>query len=435
MSDYQLGRYKILEEIGSGGFSTVFRAEDTVLEREVAVKVMQPLLMSDRGFVTRFEREARVAANLEHPHIIPIHDYGEENGRLYLVMKLVKQGSLEQRLRHGPLPFEQVLTIIQQIAAALDYAHQQQVIHRDIKPDNVLLDNDNHAYLADFGLVKALEHSNLTASLSGGILGTPAYVAPEIWHGGEALPQTDVYALACLLFEMINGRSLFNAPTPPAVMLAHFQEPQFPKLWPEEIPDGIEQVLLRALAQEPADRYASAGSLAQALKALTLAKSQVETVPVAVTQENDSHLATEIESEDIESEDSAYPEMAVQKKPSPTGQKEKTALADKPPSVVAKQVQDDTKNRTEEPEDRHGAATASLVLGLLNIFFLVASAWPCVLPIAIFGVIVGNAGRKSSKRSQAIIGLFLNGLFLLVSGILLLLIVSQIIISIAASGG
>ena len=269
MSEYQLGRYEIIEEIGSGGFATVFRARDTVLQREVAVKIMRPLLMSDAGFVARFEREAQVAANLEHPHIIPVYDYGEENGRLYLVMKWVRQGSLEKRLESGPLSFEEALAISRQIATALDYAHQRQIIHRDIKPDNVLLGNNDHVYLADFGLVKALQQSSLTASLSGGVLGTPAYVAPEIWHGQTALPQTDVYALACLLFEMVSGHPLFNAPTPPATMLLHFQEPKFPDEWPVAVPSGLTNTLRWALSQDPFERHSSAGELVEALGKLT----------------------------------------------------------------------------------------------------------------------------------------------------------------------
>ena len=267
-TQYNLGRYEILEEIGSGGFATVFRANDTALKREVAIKVMRPLLMSDAGFVARFQREAQVAANLEHPHIIPIHDFGEFNGRLYLVMKLVQEGSLASRLKEGSLPFTQAVTITSQIANALDYAHEKQVIHRDLKPDNVLLGRDDHVYLGDFGLVKALEQSSLTASLSGGVLGTPAYVAPEIWHGREASPATDVYALACLFFEMISGQPLFNAPTPPATMLLHFQEPAFPTQWPANMPSGFIEVLRRGLAQDSGERFASAGAFAKALSAL-----------------------------------------------------------------------------------------------------------------------------------------------------------------------
>lgn len=264
-----LGRYEIIEEIGSGGFAAVFRARDASLDREVAVKIMRPLLMSDAGFVARFQREAQVAANLEHPHIVPIYDFGEDNGRLYLVMKLVREGSLEKRLAAGPLPFAQVLTIAGQIATALDYAHQEQVIHRDIKPDNVLLGRNDHVYLADFGLVKALEQSSLTASLSGGVLGTPAYVPPEIWHGQDATPQADIYALACLLFEMVSGRPLFQAVTPPATMLLHFSEPRFPDEWPDGVPPGFADALRRGLAQDPADRYASASEMVQALTTLT----------------------------------------------------------------------------------------------------------------------------------------------------------------------
>ena len=264
----QIGRYIVLEELGTGGFSTVYRVKDTVLGREVALKVMRPLLLSDPTFVARFKREAQVIAQLDHPHIIPVYDYGEFEDRLCLVMKLMAGRSIGHAVENGALPWEQALTITQQIASALDYAHERGLVHRDVKPHNVLLDHEGRAVLADFGLVRALEAGTITSSLSGGILGTPAYVPPEIWNGKKATPASDVYALACVVYNMVTGATLFDAPTPPATMTLHFKAPQFPEAWPAGVPPRIEGALGKALARQPADRYASAGAFVEALAAL-----------------------------------------------------------------------------------------------------------------------------------------------------------------------
>jgi peptide/nickel transport system substrate-binding protein len=264
----QIGRYEVLSRLGSGGFATVYRVRDTNLDREVALKVMRPLLLSDANFVERFQQEARVAANLDHPHIVPIYDYGDVEDRLCLVMKLLPGGSLGDRIAGGPLPWDEVVKLTGQVAAALDYAHERGLVHRDIKPENVLLDDEGNAVLADFGLVRALESGRLTTSLSGGVLGTPAYLAPEVWDGKPGTPPTDIYGLACLVYEMITGAQLFDAPTPPATMTLHFRPPPFPESWPEGTPPGVETVLRRALAHNPEERYPSARAFAEALGAL-----------------------------------------------------------------------------------------------------------------------------------------------------------------------
>lgn len=265
----QYGRYILKDEIGAGGFATVFKAMDTTLEREVAIKVMRPLLMSDPEFVKRFQREATVAASLQHPNIIPIYDYGEHNGRMFTVMKLM-HGSLVTRLAQGLIPWEQVVALMQQAAAGLDFAHQKGMIHRDIKPDNILFDEHGTVVLADFGIVKAMEQSTITVSMSGGILGTPAYIAPEVWNDQPITSSVDVYALACVLFEMTTGQKLFEASTPPATMALHFQALELPSQWPEGVPPGLSDVLRHALAQDPSERFQTAGELATALTTLIL---------------------------------------------------------------------------------------------------------------------------------------------------------------------
>ncbi|MGD2077969.1 MAG: protein kinase [Chloroflexota bacterium] len=263
-----IGRYEVINEIGSGGFSNVYRGRDPVLDREVAIKVMRPFLMSEPEFVVRFRREAKTVANLDHPHIVPVYDHGEAEGQLYLVMKLMPGGSLVLPLAKGPLPWEQVVSLTGEIAAALDYAHKHGLVHRDVKPENILLDGRGQAQVADFGVVKALENSTTTLSMSGGILGSPAYIAPEIWNGQPPTGAADIYALSCLVFEMTTGRKLYDARTPPAAMALHFRPRKYPESWPEDTPPGLEAVLDRGLARDPAERYQTAAAVAKALASL-----------------------------------------------------------------------------------------------------------------------------------------------------------------------
>lgn len=265
----RLGRYQAQEEIGSGGFATVFRALDTVLERAVALKIIRPLLMSDAGFVYRFKREAQVAAQLEHPHIIPIYDHGDIDGRLFIAMKLLP-GSLTEALANGPLPYERAVTLAAQIADALDFAHSREVVHRDLKPANILLDERGNAVLTDFGVVKAAAASPLTHSLTGGILGTPAYIAPELWNDETATPASDQYALACVIYEMLTGQKLFGGSTPAASMALHFQPPRFPERWPPGVPPAVATVLSRALSRNPSERYSNNTALTTALAGLSV---------------------------------------------------------------------------------------------------------------------------------------------------------------------
>jgi serine/threonine protein kinase len=262
----KLGKYEIIGEIGRGGFATVYRVRDPDLDREVALKVLDPLLTRDPVWVERFRREARAVARLDHPHVVTIHEVGQAEGLLYIAMRLVEGGSLAQRIaEEGALPWEQVVQLVEEVASALDYAHAQGVIHRDLKSGNVLLDSERGGQLTDFGFARLVAHSSLSVSVTGGVVGTPHYIAPEVWHGRQATPQTDVYALGCILFEMVAGRRLFEGESTPAVMMAHFQPLALPDTWPETVPPGLNPVLERALANDVESRYESAGALAAAL--------------------------------------------------------------------------------------------------------------------------------------------------------------------------
>ena len=265
-----LGKYHILDTLGKGGFATVYKARDPDLDRAVALKVMEPLLMRDPVWVKRFRQEARAIAQLKHPHIITIYEIGQAEGILFIAMELAEDGSLEARLQQGPLSWAQTLELAQQIAAALDHAHARGVIHRDLKPANILLDPDVGAILTDFGFARLIADHSFSVTMSGGMVGTPSYIPPEVWKGQRADKPADIYAFGAIVYEMITGQKRFDAPSPPAVMMAHFSPPPWPEAWPEDVPPDVVDVLARATEQDPAARFETAGELAEALAGLSI---------------------------------------------------------------------------------------------------------------------------------------------------------------------
>lgn len=274
-TDQQFGKYRIEAELGRGGFGTVFRAVDTSLERTVALKILDPLLMRNNNWVMNFRKEARVMAKLEHPYIVPIYETGEESGRLYIAMKLIEGGNLATTIQQkGALAWEETVRIIQEVVSALDFAHQRQVIHRDLKPGNILL-GVGGSVLTDFGFARLLSDNSMSLSISGGIVGTPAYIAPEIWEGKTADKQADIYSLGCILYEMVTGKVLFTGDSVPAIMLSHFKPLVLPDIWPETVPDRMRDVLQIALNREPASRYGIAGEMVRDLERLTRNKAEL----------------------------------------------------------------------------------------------------------------------------------------------------------------
>ena len=259
-----IGRYRIESRIGGGAMGVVYLALDTRLERRVALKLIEPSLAADPDFRARFEREARAAAALDHPHVLPVYEAGEDDGQLYLAMRYVPGVDLATQLaRHGPLDLPATTRLVTQLAAALDAAHASGLIHRDVKPANVLLAPDQHAYLADFGLARS---AGTGITRPGQLVGTADYTAPELLTGASASPASDIYALACLAVECLTGRPPFTRDGELATLYAHANDP-IPELSDQlpELPPGLQAVFERGLAKEPAARYASAGALASAL--------------------------------------------------------------------------------------------------------------------------------------------------------------------------
>jgi len=261
------GNYTILEQIGKGGMSTVYRATQTSIGRSVAVKVLLgSLVEQDNTFLERFNREVQVAANLQHPHILPVYDFGIHESKPYIVMAYLQGGTLSDRIQQGPMSLSEVLSITAQVADALDFAHNQGIIHRDIKPSNVMLDKQGNGYLADFGLAKITGEggSNLTGS---GMLGTPDYMAPDFSEISTVTSAVDIYALGVTIFQMFSGHVPYASSTPMGVIMAHLSQPVPDVLAARpDLPEPIQQVIATAMAKKASDRYKTAGMLHEALK-------------------------------------------------------------------------------------------------------------------------------------------------------------------------
>ncbi|MDT5324221.1 MAG: hypothetical protein QOF25_1373, partial [Mycobacterium sp.] len=269
----RFGSYELRELIGIGGMGEVYRAYDTVRERMVALKLLRTDIAADPNYQDRFRRESRIAARLQEPHVIPVHDFGEIDGVLYIDMRLVEGASVKDELRvNGTLPPPRTVSIVGQVAAALDAAHANGLVHRDIKPENVLLTPDDFAYLVDFGI--AYGGGEATVTKTGLVIGSCAYMATERLSGNAGGPASDVYSLTCLLYECLTGRAPFEAGDLRQVMSAHmFVPPPRPSLERRGISPAFDDVVAKGMAKNPADRYASAGELARA--AATAAQDRV----------------------------------------------------------------------------------------------------------------------------------------------------------------
>ncbi len=275
-----IGTYQIVEQVGRGGMATVFKAYQPSMDRYVAVKILPSHFTEDASFVGRFTQEARTLARLEHPHILPVHDYGEQEGTTYLVMRYVKAGTLKDLVtRGGPLDLKEVSRVMGQVGGALDYAHSQDVIHRDIKPSNVLVDERGNTFLTDFGIAKLVaETAQFTAS--GAVIGTPAYMSPEQGMGQPVDYRCDIYSLGVVLYELVTGRVPYEAETPLAVLMKHVNDPlPLPRQIKPDLPEHVERVILRAMAKSPDDRFQSAQQMVDMLADAIVGRPVEATTP------------------------------------------------------------------------------------------------------------------------------------------------------------
>jgi len=267
MQPEKIGRYEIKAELGRGGMATVYHGYDPRFEREVAVKVLpSELLHSDPQFKLRFEREAKIIAQLEHPSIVPVYDVGDEGGQPYFVMRYMNGGSLSERIKSKVMGIKEAARVLGQIAPGLDEAHSKGIVHRDLKPSNILFDSKDIPYISDFGIAKLsrAQVSNVTGS---GIIGTPAYMAPEQASGETVDGRSDIYALGIILYEMLTGRQPYEADTPMAVAIKHITDP-VPEILETDpsLPKDVDTIIKTAMAKEKDDRFATSVDMVNALR-------------------------------------------------------------------------------------------------------------------------------------------------------------------------
>jgi serine/threonine-protein kinase len=260
----RFGHYQLRRLLGRGGMGEVYEAHDTVKDRVVALKLVSEQVSSDDIFRRRMQREAQTAGRLQEPHIVPIHDYGEIDGQLFIDMRFIEGKDVGAVLNHnGPLPPPRAVAIVEQVASALDAAHRAGVIHRDIKPENILLTEGDFAYLVDFGIAAAATDQRVTKT--GAAVGSWSYMAPERFGKEDVTYRVDIYALACLLYECLTGTTPFQTETLSSLMAAHLMEPvPRPSQRNPAVPVAFDEVIARGMAKDPNDRYLTAGDLAQA---------------------------------------------------------------------------------------------------------------------------------------------------------------------------
>ena len=285
-------RYELESKIGSGGMGTVWKAHDTLLDRTVAVKILHEGLAEDANFAERFRREARNAASLGHPNVVTVYDTGEQatasgssDAVPFIVMEYVDGESLHRSLnRQGPLPVEDVARIARSVLAALDHAHSRSLVHRDMKPANVLIDTaSGHCKVVDFGIAKGLEDTGGLTRTSG-LIGTAAYLSPEQVSGRDATPKSDLYAVGCLLYACLTGHPPFSGSTPVAIAMRHLNDPVPPlRLRRPDVPADLEAVVMRALEKDPMRRYSSAAEMDAAVAATGLDRRPASEPTVVAT--------------------------------------------------------------------------------------------------------------------------------------------------------
>lgn len=279
------GRYEILSRLGDGGMAIVYKAKDLILDRIVAVKILRPELEHDEEFVRRFHREAESVASLSHPNIVAIYDIGEEEDCYYLVMEYVQGMTLKSFIKdYSPVSVQEAVHIMKQITLAIAHAHARGIVHRDIKPHNILIDESEHVKVTDFGIAVAVTGSTITYTHS--IMGSAHYLSPEQARGNHATVKSDIYALGIVMFELFTGRLPFPGSSPVSVALKHLRDPiPFPKDFRPDLPQSLENIMIRALRKNPDDRYASATEMYEDLStALDPERADEERLPADETQ-------------------------------------------------------------------------------------------------------------------------------------------------------
>lgn len=258
----RFGKYSIKQLLGSGSYGSVYLAYDNSLNRDVAIKVLHPHLLFEETFIEKFRREAAITASLNHPNIMPVYEVDQFQGRMYICMPYIKGITLGDYIKQETrLSWQNTLDLFITICDAIGYAHSRGIVHADIKPSNVIIQENNQPIVLDFGFAHSVSENQSAYSKNSAVAGTPNYIAPEIWDGNDPSPSSDIYSLGCILFEMITGQVLFDGKTPFQIMRAHEQGAKLPKRWPEDVPDALSDMISIALAKDITDRYTKVGLL------------------------------------------------------------------------------------------------------------------------------------------------------------------------------
>lgn len=291
------GRYKLIQMVGGGGMANVYLARDMILDRDVALKILRMDFNNDEEFIKRFNREAQSATSLAHPNIVSIYDVGEEDSIYYIVMEYVDGFTLKQYIqKYFPIPVDEALDIMKQITAAISHAHHNGIIHRDIKPQNILIDKEGTVKITDFGIALALSATNITQTNA--VLGSVHYLSPEQARGGMANKKSDIYSLGIVMFELLTGRLPFSGESAVSIALKHLQsETPSPKRWNPEIPQSVENIILKATAKDSYYRYESVDSMEDDMRT-SLNPERSNELPFAIPEDHDATKAIPVITDD-----------------------------------------------------------------------------------------------------------------------------------------
>jgi len=357
------GKYELQDVLGEGSFGVVYKAIDLVLDRTVAIKVLHPSLVRQAGLIERFKHEARLAAQLSHPNIVPIYDYGQHEGQNFLAMGYMPGGSLRDLLqKKAPLNEKEAYAIFNELINGVAYAHSKAIVHRDLKPSNILFDEEGRARISDMGFAKTIRvEDSQSMSLSGGIVGTPHYMAPELWEGKSLTPAADQYSLGCILYEMLSGEKLFDGDTTPTVMMKHFKPIEL------KAPLTLESasIITRMTEKEPGARFASLVEVRELISQHFDESKEVldEAVPIPIVSSKSGKNA-EDENADVLIAQEEKPILDDKDKAAPIPKQTKTKSAKEAVATKA--------NIFENPKIRI-ALIAALAILLLSGFALIGS--------------------------------------------------------------
>ncbi|WEG15667.1 Stk1 family PASTA domain-containing Ser/Thr kinase [Alkalihalophilus pseudofirmus] len=361
------GRYQILEVIGGGGMANVYKALDVILDRHVAVKVLQPQFSEDEQFIKRFRREAQAATSLNHPNVVNIFDVGEEGNTYYIVMEYVEGFTLKELIQsEGPLPVEKVLDLLKQMMAAISHAHANQIIHRDIKPHNILVSKDGVAKVTDFGIARAISSATITHTNS--VMGSVHYLSPEQARGGHVTYRSDIYSMGIVLFEMVTGTLPFKGDTAVSIAIKHLQNevPSAKSIVPG-LPQSIENVIRRSTIKDPLKRYASIHDMEEDVETVLNPDRLNENVYYANDVEEDMTKAIPIIKDDDLKEDDVDKTIEIK-----SNERTAPVAASTPPPKPASE-QAEAGEEPAEPAPKKKKKKKWLIISLIALFLLIGS--------------------------------------------------------------